>query len=137
MFEQPKPGPRTPEAKARIAENALKHGLLSRHVLIRNEDSKEFQRLLTSLRRQYKPRGPGEHGAVTRIAAGYWRLNRLYKACTATMDKVYDEVLPTGDGLPVEARHDRALIASVNNPRGRRPRRQGPCPRAGHRQSLR
>lgn len=115
-FEPPKRGPKTPEGKAIVSQNGLKHGLLSKHVVIRNENPVEFQRLLTSLRRQYKPRGPGEHGAVTRIAAGYWRLNRLYKACAATMEKVYDEVLPTGDGLPTETRQDRALIASVNNP---------------------
>lgn len=116
MFEQPKRGPKTPEGKARVSQNGIKYGLLSQHVVLRSEDPKEFQHLLTSLRRQYKPRGAAEHGAVIRIAAGYWRLNRLYQAHTATMEKVYADVLPTGAGLPDETRRDRALIASVNNP---------------------
>lgn len=115
-FEPPRSGPKTPEGKAIVSQNGLKQGLLSKHVVIRDEDPAEFQRLLTSLRRQYKPRGVGEHGAVSRIAAGYWRLDRLYRVHAATMQKVYDEVFPTGNGLPDQTRRDRALIASVNNP---------------------
>ena len=116
QFEPPKRGPRTPEGKAIVSQNGLKHGLLSQHVVLRNEDPAQFQRLLTSLRRQYKPRGDAERALIARITAHYWHLNRLYKARTATMEKVYDDILPTGDGLPEQTRHDRALIASVNNP---------------------
>src|SRR5688500_826511 len=104
QFEPPKRGPKTPEGKAIVSQNGLKHGLLSQHVVIRDEDPAEFQRLLNSLRRQYKPRGVGEQGAVSRIAANYWRLDRLYRVHAATMEKVYDEVLPTGDGLPDHVR---------------------------------
>jgi len=115
-FEPPKRGPKTPEGKAVVSQNGLKHGLLSKHVVIRDEDPVEFQHLLDSLRRQYKPRGVGEHGAISRIAAKYWHLDRLYRAHSDTMEKVYDEVLPTGSDLPDEVRAGRARIASINNP---------------------
>ena len=45
-------GPKTPEGKARSSRNALKHGLLARHVIIDddpNEDPAEFNRILEGL----------------------------------------------------------------------------------------
>jgi hypothetical protein len=36
-------GPRTPEGKAVVSQNAVKHGLLAREVVIKGEDSGEFE----------------------------------------------------------------------------------------------
>lgn len=45
-----KPGPRTPEGKARSAQNALKHGLLSRQIVLQDEDPAQFQAHAAALR---------------------------------------------------------------------------------------
>ncbi|MBN2559834.1 MAG: hypothetical protein JXQ75_02750, partial [Phycisphaerae bacterium] len=36
-------GPRTPEGKAKVAQNALKHGLLAKQSVVRGEDAEEFE----------------------------------------------------------------------------------------------
>ena len=35
-------GPRTPEGKAAVAQNAVQHGLLAQEVVIKGEDPQEF-----------------------------------------------------------------------------------------------
>lgn len=71
--------PRTPEGKARAASNALKHGLLSRGVLLPDEDADAFAELSRSLSEDLNPVGGLELALVERIIHLYWRLQRLVK----------------------------------------------------------
>ena len=48
-------GPRTPEGKARVSKNALKHGLLAQDSVIPGEDPAEFDRHLTTYQDTYLP----------------------------------------------------------------------------------
>jgi hypothetical protein len=50
-------GPQTPQGKARSAKNALKHGLLSRGVLLPDEDPEAFSELSSRLSEDLKPQG--------------------------------------------------------------------------------
>src|SRR3954465_7368460 len=70
-------GPKTPEAKAAVRLNALKHGLLSQDVLLPGEDEAAFKELSERLRDELQPVGEFEGLLVDRIVAATWRLRRL------------------------------------------------------------
>src|SRR5215210_3266421 len=70
-------GPKTPEGKAAIRHNALKHGLLSQEVLLPGEDQEALRELSEHLRAELQPVGYLENLLVERIIAAYWRLRRL------------------------------------------------------------
>ncbi len=70
-------GPKTPEGKAAVRQNALKHGLLSRVVLLPGEDEAALKELGESLRAELQPVGELENLLVNRIIAAHWRLRRL------------------------------------------------------------
>ncbi len=59
--------------------NAIKHGLLSREVLLPGESKKRFLKLKEDLLEEYKPQGPLENILVDQIIACTWRLKRSFK----------------------------------------------------------
>lgn len=76
-------GPKTPEGKAIVKLNALKHGLLAKEVVITTgegaEDTEEFGALLADLHAQLKPQGTLEGMLVEKIASCWWRLRRTHR----------------------------------------------------------
>ena len=70
-------GPKTPEGKAAVRMNALKHGLLSRETLLAGEDEEALRELGERLRDELQPVGELENFLVDRIVACLWRLRRL------------------------------------------------------------
>ncbi len=71
-----KGGPKTEQGKAVSRLNALKHGLLSKAVLLESEDAETLAELTTDMRTEFDPHGPLEEMLVDRIASCYWRLRR-------------------------------------------------------------
>jgi hypothetical protein len=78
-----KGGVKTPEGKAIVKYNALKHGLLAKEVVITigegTENPEEFNGLLEDLKAQLRPEGTLEEMLVEKIAVAYWRLRRAYR----------------------------------------------------------
>jgi len=70
-------GPRTPEGKAVAARNALRHGLLSREVLVPNESQEDLEAFGARLRAELCPVGELEALLVDRIVSSAWRLRRV------------------------------------------------------------
>jgi hypothetical protein len=70
-------GPKTPEGKAAVRMNALKHGLLSQEILLPGEDEEALRGLGERLRDELQPVGELENLLVDRIITSYWRLRRL------------------------------------------------------------
>ena len=71
-------GPKTPEGKAAIRLNALKHGLLSREMLLSGEDGGALRELAEGLRAELQPVRELENLLlVDRITSLLWRLRRL------------------------------------------------------------
>jgi hypothetical protein len=71
-------GPNTPEGKAVVRYNAIKHGLLSEDVvLVPGEDEAALRELGELLREELQPVGELENLLVDRISAAHWRLRRL------------------------------------------------------------
>lgn len=69
--------------------NALKHGVLSRYVILPWEDAAEYEALLAALVAEHAPEGPTEEHLVEELAGIIWRKRRLRMAETA----VYREKL--------------------------------------------
>ena len=70
-------GPKTPEGKAAVRLNALKHGLLSKEMLLPGEDEGALRELGERLRDELQPVGGLENLLVDLIVSAYWRLSRL------------------------------------------------------------
>jgi hypothetical protein len=70
-------GPRTDEGKQRCSQNAVKHGLRSKHPVIPGEDPAEYQSKLDKLRNDLRPVNALEDEIVEQIADASWRLKRL------------------------------------------------------------
>lgn len=90
-------GPKTPEGKNKVRWNALKHGLLSKEVVLKEGDGKEneqeFIALLESLQEGYTPEGPIEEMLIERIAVSYWRLRRAIRFETGMLREQLDSFI--------------------------------------------
>jgi hypothetical protein len=70
-------GPKTPEGKARSAQNALKHGLRAqKHVVLPGENAAEFEAVETALLEELAPEGALQTVLARRVVAATWRLER-------------------------------------------------------------
>lgn len=72
-------GPKTASGKAVASKNALKHGLLSRQVVLPDEDPAEFEDFRRRLMDDLKPTGELETVFAERIMLGAWRLRRVVR----------------------------------------------------------
>jgi len=70
-------GPKTPKGKVAVRQNAMKHGLLSKEVLLPGEDAVALRELSERLRDELQPVGEMENLLVDRIIGAAWRLMRL------------------------------------------------------------
>lgn len=87
-------GPVTPEGKAIAAQNAVKHGIFARDLLITagdgKEDEQEYSELLDGLIVSLHPTGQMECLLVEKIAADYWRLRRVLRFESGSIRKMLD-----------------------------------------------
>ena len=91
-------GPKTPEGKATVRQNARKHGLLSQEVLLPDEDEEALQELGERLRNELQPVGELENLLVDRILSLTWRLRRLSRVEAGIFAwELYDELAERAD----------------------------------------
>jgi hypothetical protein len=67
--------------------NALRHGVLSRYIVLPWEDEEEYCRLLDALVAEHQPQGPTEEHLVEEIAGVLWRKRRLRLAESAAFHR--------------------------------------------------
>jgi hypothetical protein len=70
-------GPKTPDGKAAVRLNALRHGLLSQDILLPGEDEEALRELAEGLRAELQPVGELEGVLLDRITSLLWRLQRV------------------------------------------------------------
>ena len=80
-------GPRSDAGKAAVALNGIKHGLLSRQVLIKGESEADLVAFGKRLRAQLAPVGELEFLLADRIVSSAWRLRRALAVEAALFDK--------------------------------------------------
>lgn len=80
-------GPITEEGKARSAQNAMRHGLTSRRIVIAGESQEEFDAFELAYRNDFEPQGEVENELVHEVASARWRLRRLEQMEAALHEK--------------------------------------------------
>lgn len=79
-------GPVTPEGKQRSSQNAVRHGLFARCVLLKNEDPKAFEALTREFAARFGNLTALESGMVEELVACQWRIRRAWAAETQLLD---------------------------------------------------
>jgi hypothetical protein len=77
-------GPRTEAGKRITRDNAMKHALSSRHIVLEDESSSDYEQLRAALTSDYQPSSSIEALLVDQIAQQSWRLSRCRTVETAT-----------------------------------------------------
>lgn len=76
-------GPRTPEGKAKVRLNALRHGFRAREETLLaaggEETRREIAAHIEALSREIRPQGPRQIALVSDLAHAFWRLRRVHK----------------------------------------------------------
>ena len=100
-------GPKTPEGKARSAQNALHGFRASKHMVLPGEVAAEFAALEAALMEELAPEGALQAALAQRVVSAVWRLSRAERL---EVDLFTEERLPGGSlGL--------ALIRDCNGAR--------------------
>jgi hypothetical protein len=69
-------GPKTPAGSDASKLNAIRHGLTSKHVVIKGEDPAAYDALRAELIAEYDPQSESEAMLVEHFVQNWWRLNR-------------------------------------------------------------
>jgi hypothetical protein len=84
-------GPRTPEGKTVVSQNAVKHGLLAKEAVVRGEDPGQFEFYRDQMLGELAPAGQMESVLAERVVSLSWRLQRAERLQTAAFDAMYEE----------------------------------------------
>jgi len=80
-------GPVTPEGKARVSQNAIRHGLTAKHLVVRDDERQEFSDFQQSLVAELAPQGAIELVTFHDLLHAAWNLHRFRRIeaelCTA------------------------------------------------------
>jgi len=111
MENQTKGGPKTNKGKAVSKYNAIKHGLLTREVLVDTDEVIVLNELKEAIHEALEPVGPMEDLLVDRIISNAWRLRRAVKVETKTMEWYQNDF----DMFPIGQSEEQQARKSVKN----------------------
>jgi len=87
-------GPRTLEGKVRVSQNAVRHGLTAKHLVVREDEHEEFASLQDSLTAELDPQGAIETLTFNELLHAAWNLQRYRRieadASIGTLDDFTD-----------------------------------------------
>jgi hypothetical protein len=81
-------GPKTAAGKASSSQNAIRHGLASKHIVIPGEDPAEYEAHRADLIQALKPANSVEAELAEELAACSWRLKRAHRVETAVLSEI-------------------------------------------------
>jgi hypothetical protein len=92
-------GPRTAGGKTRAAQNARKHGLCAKDVVIGPEERDEFEALLAEFQNDVAPRGALQQTLFDELVAAAWNLRRVRRLETELCSRAatYHDLLADDD----------------------------------------
>ena len=91
-------GPRTAKGKAKVAKNAIKHGLFAAEAIIQGEDPDEFEDFREALIKELAPAGHIECILAERAVSLSWRLQRAERIQNQAIDHAIERKVT--DPLP-------------------------------------
>jgi hypothetical protein len=87
-------GPRPEQGKARVAGNAVRHGLTARHLVIRDDEREDFETFRHALQTELDPQGAIERTTFEELLHAAWNLQRFRRveseASLGTLDDFTD-----------------------------------------------
>ena len=72
-------GPKTPEGKTVVSQNAIKHGIFSKNIVAHDESEEEFKSIESEFYNLFQPQGILELLLLERLVTSAWRLSRIGK----------------------------------------------------------
>lgn len=103
-------GPRTQEGKELTRRNSIKHGLLSKDLIIREENSRDLHALMEDLFTTLQPQGKIEEVLTEKIGTTLWRLQRLISAeSKALQDKDW-----MGELRKIHEAYNTTILSSIS-----------------------
>lgn len=83
-------GPKTEDGKARVSQNAVKHGLTSKDIIVRPDEREEFEALQSDLLAEIAPFGALEGLLFEQLLHAAWNLRRLRRLEAKAFDGAAD-----------------------------------------------
>src|ERR1700678_2582366 len=80
-------GPSTPAGKRNSSQNAIRHGLCAKCIVVEGESRENFLILLQQHVDRFRPAGEVEFGMIEEMCASYWRQRRAWSLETAMFNK--------------------------------------------------
>jgi hypothetical protein len=105
-------GPKTAGGKSRSAQNAIRHGLLARCVVLENESEEAFRTVLEEHLDCFDAREGVPFGMVEEMVSAYWRLRRVW----AVETRLFDDAMATQSSDDERARIADAFRALAESP---------------------
>ncbi len=109
-------GPRTPEGKATVAQNAVKHGLLARTAVLHGDDWEEYTCFSEELLDELYPDGVMEQELANRIVDLSWRLRRAALSQNAVFEALYDTYVAEHGDEPLPQHGPEEGVPPVGTP---------------------
>ena len=100
-------GPHTPQGKAAVSQNAVKHGLLARQDVISSESQADFDLHREQILAELTPVSPMESMLAERVVSLSWRLKRAGQIQNQAIDTLNARI----SSSPISK-----LIQSLSNP---------------------
>jgi hypothetical protein len=120
-------GPNTPEGKAIVAMNSVKHGLRTQAIIIPDVEAEEdWIDLRESILDTLVPADPLEECLAHRVAECLWRLRRVTRAELRAHTAKYNDLAKDLDSLTRHEAHlNRQLYQALHEIEARQTRRNG------------
>src|SRR5262245_7536975 len=91
-------GPKTEAGKRRSSQNAIRHGLLAKRVVLDSDNEENFHILLNQHVEKFQPADGVEFGMIEEMVSCYWRLHRAM----AIETEMFNQTLEKHDGSNME-----------------------------------
>ena len=108
-------GVKTETGKAIVKFNALKHGILSNEIILKNESKRTFNEHAENLKLTLQPANPIEMFLVDKIITDTWRLKRAMKIETEMMQNGIDRELSSGFDLEETKNLGKAISGNLDS----------------------
>ena len=92
-------GPITPAGKSPPSQNAIRHGLLAKCIVLENESRKGFDSLLAEFVARFAPADGVDLGLIEDMLSAFWRQRRAWAMETCIMDTALSREPPDHDEL--------------------------------------